>query len=203
MNPIDRLTTLFKTFPGIGPRQAERFVFHLLSQPDEYRNVLAKDILDMKRDIKQCPSCMRFFSGVPVECELCRNTLRDKSTLLVVAKDADLKSVERTKEYNGHYFVLGGLIPILDKEPEQKIRINELTRKIERNQELKEIVFALNLNPEGEYTREFVEHALRPITSARGITLSGLGRGLSTGSEIEYSDSETLKSALANRTKEA
>jgi recombination protein RecR len=203
MNPIERLTTLFKGFPGIGPRQAERFVFHLLSQSDEYRNALAKDISDMKRDIKQCPSCMRFFSGSQTDCELCRNTLRDKSTLLIIAKDADLKSVERTKTYSGHYFVLGGLIPILDKEPEQKIRINQLVRKVEQNSELKEIVFALNLNPEGEYTREFVENALKSITKPRGIVMSELGRGLSTGSEIEYSDSETLKSALANRKKEA
>jgi recombinational DNA repair protein RecR len=109
--------------------------------------------------------------------------------------------MEKTRSYSGFYFVLGGSVPILEKEPEKAIRERELFEAIEmRSSEgLKEIIFALNANPEGENTQEYLEHRLRSLKEKYSLTYSALGRGLSTGSELEYADKNTLQNALKNR----
>ena len=117
--------------------------------------------------------------------------------LMVVPRDIDLESVERSGSYKGHYFVLGGALPILEKEPEKKIRIIELETKVKRSPELKELVLAMNANNDGEHTADYIKEKL----SSAGLVISILGRGLSTGTELEYADPETLKSAFLHRTK--
>lgn len=121
---------------------------------------------------------------------------------MLVSRDADLEAVEKSHVYEGLYFVLGGSIPILDKNPEGRIRSRELLETVEKRASdgtLKEIIFSLNANPEGENTHEFLERFLKPLKEKYNLTFSTLGRGLSTGTELEYSDSETIKSALENK----
>jgi recombination protein RecR len=120
---------------------------------------------------------------------------------MIVAKDVDLDAIEKSRVYDGHYFVLGGSLPLFDKELESKIRSKELLRRIESGVKtgLKEIILALSLNAEGEHTRESVESLLSPLVNKHGIEIYTLGRGLSTGTELEYSDSETIKNALLSK----
>lgn len=118
---------------------------------------------------------------------------------MVVAQDVDLENMEKSHAYEGYYFVLGGTVPILEKEPEKKIRIRELFKKIEQSPELKEIILAMNLTADGENTEDYLKSSLSELASKKAIKISILGRGLSTGTELEYSDSETLKNALKNR----
>lgn len=203
MDSFERLTSLFKEFPGIGPRQAERFAYFLLSQNNEYRKTLSQEIVHIASKMKSCPACFRFHTGQTDTCSICKDVARDKHTLLVVAKDVDYKAIEKTKTYTGLYFVLGGTIPILDKEPEKRVRLDELKERIQKTKtELKEIILALSITTEGEYTREFIESQIRPLILDTSIQISIPGRGMSTGTEIEYSDSETIKNALSHRTLE-
>ena len=117
--------------------------------------------------------------------------------LMIVPRDIDFEAVERSGSYNGHYFILGGVVPILEKEPEKRIRIKELEARINKGKNLKEIILAMNANIDGENTAEFLKHKCqRP-----SLTFSTLGRGLSTGAELEYADPETLKNAFLHRTK--
>ena len=129
MNTVDKLIEFFREFPGIGPRQAKRFVYYLLSRNGGYLENLAKLILELKRDIKNCPSCFRFFptdtSRSPL-CSVCVDTKRDSDSLMIVARDVDFEAIEKSHSYKGFYFVLGGTVPILEKEPEKKIRSKEL-----------------------------------------------------------------------------
>jgi recombination protein RecR len=120
---------------------------------------------------------------------------------MLVSNDVDFENIEKTKLYNGYYFILGGTIPILEKNPEYKIRQKELIAVLQTKIKsgLKEIIIALNYNPEGENTLSYLTHILRPITEPAKIKLSTLGRGLSTGTELEYSDTDTIKNALKNR----
>jgi recombination protein RecR len=120
---------------------------------------------------------------------------------MIVAKDVDLDAVEKSRVYDGLYFVLGGSIPLFDQEPEEKIRSKELLQSIESRAKsgLKEIILALSLNAEGEHTRELIESLLSPTVKKLGIDMYTLGRGLSTGTELEYSDSETIKNALLSK----
>lgn len=204
MNAIDKLTELFRDFPGIGPRQSKRFVYFLLSRNRSYLEELARLIVDIKKEIRICPLCFRFFAknGKDSPCAICSDPKRDRATLLLVEKDVDLENIERSHAYLGRYFVMGGIVPILEKAPEEKVRVRELTARVENDASkngLKEIIFAFSINAEGENTAQVVESALKPLVEKFKLKISHLGRGLSTGSELEYADGETLKSALKNR----
>ena len=205
MNTISRLIEYFSKFPGIGPRQSRRFVYFLLTRSNGFLEEFAKLLLDLRKAISVCVSCRRFFSpekGGATECTICRDESRDRSLLMVVEKDVDLENVERSKTFRGTYFVLGGSVPILEKNPEARVRIKDLKNRIEGRgaQGLTEIILAFSLNPDGENTARYIAEEISSAAAKCGARVTTLGRGLSTGSELEYLDPETLKSALANRT---
>jgi len=123
---------------------------------------------------------------------------------MIIPNDTDLEHIERTGAYHGYYFVLGGTVPILEKEPERRVRINKLKAIIESKiyPDLSEIILAFNANPEGDNTISFIKESLEHLLFGEGTVISTLGRGLSTGSELEYADKTTLDSALRYRIKE-
>ena len=199
MDPISKLTEYFREFPGIGPRQAKRFVYFLLTKNSSYLEEIARLITEIKKNIRICSSCFRFYQdGNSTTCYICNNKNRDAGELMIVSRDVDFEAIEKSKFYNGYYFILGGNIPILDKEPEKRIRLRELTEKV-KNGQFKEIIISLNANAEGEHTTNFINDYLKEKFPSSDFTISVLGRGLSTGSELEYSDSDTIKNALKNR----
>lgn len=190
---LEDLSRLFERFPGIGPRQAKRFVFHLLSLPQGDRDRLSQVIAELTKDVKQCTECMRFANGV---CFYCTDAARDDALLMILEKDQDLAAMERTGTYKGRYFVLGGVLTLSGKGV---IREKEMVRAVEKRitSGLKEIVLALSATSEGENTADRVRELLRNYRDQVKITT--LGRGLATGSELEYADKETLSGALQNR----
>ncbi len=194
---IEELSAAFNRFPGIGPRQAKRFVYHLLAVPQGDRNRLADLIANLGNDVQQCRMCMRF---APVNtdglCNYCADTTRLDSLLMIVEKDQDLVAVERAGTYRGRYFILGGVLTLSGKGA---IRERDLIRVVETraNAGLLEIVLALSATSEGEHTADRVREVLGPLRGS--ILISELGRGLSTGAELEYADSTTLTAALQNR----
>lgn len=206
MTVIEKLTELFSRFPGVGQRQAKRFVYYLLFQDKTFSESLIKEIEGLKKTIRVCEDCFRFFNESSIKkdslCSICSNKNRDLSTLMVISYDNDLDNLEKSGVFKGRYFVLGGTVPILEKEPEKKIRLEKLKQRIKKlldAGELKEIVLAMNFTPEGENTGEFIKKSLAPLLEKYSLKISTLGKGLSSGLELEYSDSETLKNALANR----
>jgi len=211
MNSIEKLIQIFTQFPGIGPRQARRFVYFLLTRNNSTLEELAQNIKDLKNDVTMCADCHRFFESKNKKgtlCKICSDQTRDHATLMIVQRDIDLESVEKNGGFNGIYFVLGGSVPILEKEPEKRIRIKELIKFIEKGlnppsqdatARLREIILGVNWNPEGENTGDYVKRAIEPIISKHKIKISALGKGLSMGTELEYADSDTLRNALRNR----
>lgn len=204
MDNLNKLTKIFCDFPGIGPRQAKRFVYFLLTRSDNYLNDLINLVSEIKKEIKICSQCFRYFpknNSINNDCDLCRNLDRKLDTLMIVARDVDFENIEKSQSFFGKYFILGGTIPILDKTPEKRIRLKELLIAVENKAKvgLKEIILGLSANPDGEYTGQFITEALASLISKYGLKISHLGRGLSTGTELEYSDSDTIKSALENR----
>ncbi len=200
MNSLDKLTELFSKFPGIGPRQARRFVYFLLYKSDSYTDELTRAIQNVRREITQCESCHRYFAkGASISslCSICSDEMRDPSLLMLVPRDVDLEAVEKSGSYKGYYFVLGGVVPILEKEPEKRIRLRELETRMEKSGEVKEVILAMNANQDGEHTAEFIKEKFAHLP----LSFSILGRGLSTGAELEYADPETLRNALLHRTK--
>jgi recombination protein RecR len=214
---IQKLINLFSKFPTIGPRTASRFVFYLLRLNEKEIKELTSAILKLKENVKLCKLCYKSFepstsSGQKAEgelCEICQDPRRDKSLICLVEKETDLISIEKTRKYQGLYFILGGTVSVLKKDynppttlpskgraPELKKlrRIQELLERV-KNPEIKEIIIALNPITEGEATALYLERTLKPL----GKKTTRLGRGLPFGGELEYADEETLSSALEGR----
>ena len=204
MNNLDKLITHFEKFPGIGGRQARRFAFHILTMPNAETEELATLITSLKSTVAECHSCHRFFSrngGSAVLCSICDAVDRDHSNPIVVASDSGIQAIERSGMYDGRYFVLGGTSPLLTEKENNKVRGGALkavvTERVSEN--LKELILAFAINPDGENTGRYVTTLLKELIEANNIKVSELGRGLSTGSELEYADPETIRSALKNR----
>ena len=113
----------------------------------------------------------------------------------MVEKETDLIPIEKTKKYQGLYFILGGTVSTLKKADIEKLRIKELEERVKSHPEIKEIIIAINPTTEGEVTALYLERTLKPLNKK----ITRLGRGLPTGGELEYADEETLSSALESR----
>lgn len=204
MTKLDSLIAYFEKFPGVGARQAKRFAFHILTLPKEEVSEIAELITSLESSVMECHSCRRFFSrngGTGTLCVICENENRDHTKLMIVERDSDIMTVERSGTYDGLYFVLGGTIPLLHEKDSNKLRGGALKALVEARvrEDLSEIILGFSVNPDGENTGRYIETLLKELIEAHAITVSQLGRGLSTGSEIEYADPETIKNALKNR----
>ena len=201
MNNLDKLISLFESFPGVGARQAKRFAFHVLTMPEADTKELARLVSELKGSVVECASCHRFYvSQQGTTCSICNSQNRDHNRLLVVERDSDVQAIERAGVYDGLYFVLGGTVPLLHNSENNKLRGAALKATVEARlpEGLTEIILGFSINPDGENTARFVESILSPVLPET-TKLTHLGRGLSTGSELEYADPETIKSALNNR----
>jgi recombination protein RecR len=199
---IQKLISLFSKLPTVGPKTAARFVFYLLKSEKKELDEFVNTISDLKK-IKFCSSCFKSFENQGKLCEICSNSGRNRNLLCIVEKETDLIAIEKTKSYNGSYFILGGVISNLRKEDTEKIRTEQLKERVEKSPEIKEIIIATNPTTEGETTALYIKRLLSPYAcgeqSRTRKKITRLGRGLPTGGELEYADQETLSSALEGR----
>jgi len=203
MNNLDKLISLFETFPGVGARQAKRFAFHVLTMNESDTAELSKLIAGIQGSVVECSSCHRFFATQNNEtlCSICTSKNRDHNRLLIVERDSDIQAIERAGVYDGLYFVFGGTVPLLNARENKSLRSGALKATVEIiiSAGLSEVIIGFSVNPDGENTARFVESIIGQMLKEKNIKISYLGRGLSTGSELEYADSETIKNALINR----
>ena len=198
MDPLERLASLFERFPGIGPRQAQRFVQFLLRSSPGMRRDLIDSVQGISKGVHSCDTCMRYFSGTGKTCGICSSPQRKQDVLLVVASDSDLLALERSGTFSGQYFVLGGTSS-LASEKMTDLHVKELKAilKTRIENELREVVLAFPANPEGDATAVRLKEEVQK--DFPDLTVTALGRGLSTGSELEYADPETIRSAIESR----
>ncbi len=191
---LERLARLFLKFPGIGERQAKRFAYFILTQSEEYVSSLSKSIIDARNQAHTCKMCCRIFEGRSDFCNICEDGARDKSVLLVVEKSQDIDSFDRT-DYHGIFFVLEGLIPIVQKAILKSTNVNLLVERLNTDKNIKEIILAFPLTPNGDHTDQII----REMLSSTNAKISSLGRGLSSGAELEYADTASLNASLKKR----
>lgn len=203
MTKLESLINYFESFPGVGARQAKRFAFHVLRMETEQAIDFADAIATIQSSVRTCIDCHRFFSseGSASKCSICANPNRDATKLLVVERDADIDPIERSEVYDGLYFVLGGTAPLLENQENNRLRSGKLKQLIEERitEDLNEVILGFSINPDGENTARFVRALIQSLNDTDDIAITYLGRGLSTGSELEYADPETVKNALNNR----
>jgi len=192
-NLIDSLAKL----PSIGPRQAARIVFYILKKP-EVAEKIAQDLLNMKKNVRLCKECFLSYEDKNDElCHICQNTSRKKNIICVLEKELEIDNIEKTGIFQGVYHIVGENLDILKKEETPK----SIKRLLERIEALKkdgveaEIIIATNPTTEGDAMMMYLERKLKPLD----VKITKLGRGLATGGELEYADSETITSAFSNR----
>lgn len=190
---VDRLIQDFTILPGVGRKTAERYVFHLLRQPEQTLRSLALGLQDVQKSVTDCAQCYNI--AISSSCEICSDSQRDPTIVCVVTESSSLHAIEQTGDYRGVYHVLGGTINQLDGIGPDELRIKELVERVEKSNNIKEIIIATNPNISGESTALYVIDALKD----NDITITRLARGLPAGSDIQYADDVTLGNAMKDR----
>ncbi len=197
---MEELVELFKKFPGIGPRQAKRFVSFLMHSNNSYRQDLITGINSINNNVITCSSCNRKFINYRNndKCNVCAKK-RDDKNLLILAYDNDVEIFEKTLVYNGQYFILGKYIPLFSEKAHEYIDFDKMYKRIEdlKSKGLEEIILALNATSDGDYTVKVLKENINKKFPETKVTL--LARGISNGAEIEYADQDTLREALRFR----
>lgn len=190
--PIDRLINEFSKLPGVGRKTAQRLAFHVINMNENDVKGLEKALVDVKQEIKYCSVCCNI-SDSDV-CTICSNSHRDASTICVVEDPRDVAAMERTKDYNGKYHVLNGVISPLDGVGPEMLNIKELISRLGDGQ-VKELIMATNPTIEGEATAMYISRLVKPM----GVKVTRIAHGLPVGGDLEYADDVTISKALEGR----
>lgn len=189
---LQDLADQFARLPGIGGKTAQRLAFHVLELSDEEAECFAQTILNAKRSIHSCPCCQNITDKEI--CPICDSPGRDHSVICVVADPKDVIAMERSREFNGVYHVLHGVISPLNHVSQDDIRIRELLTRVAKG-DVREVIMATNPDTEGEATAMYISRLLRPME----IKVTRLAYGVPVGSQLEYADEVTLSRALEGR----
>lgn len=194
MSVIQQLTSEFSRLPGVGPKTAQRLVYHLMKRPREEVLRLAGALRDVAERVRPCATCGNFSESE--ECEVCTNPRRDRTVVCVVEEAFEVGAVERAGEYRGLYHVLGGRLSPLDGIGPEELSMAALLERIRRSEEpVVEVIVATNSSVEGEATAVYLEGLIRPL----GPRVTRLARGIPVGSDLQYVDGSTIVEALAGR----
>ena len=189
---LQALSDQFGKLPGIGAKTAQRLAFYVLSLPEEDAQAFADAIMAAKQTVHTCPICQNLTDKDV--CPICTNELRDHSLICVVAEPKDVIAMERSREFNGVYHVLHGVISPLNHVTQDDIRIKELLQRV-ADGNISEVIMATNPDTEGEATAMYISRLLRPMQ----IKVTRLAYGVPVGSQLEYADEVTLSRALEGR----
>ncbi len=179
--------------PGIGRRTALRLAMHILRRDPQQAEALSRAIIDFRTQIKHCERCNNL-SDTDI-CPICNDPRRDRTTICVVEQVGDVISVENTRQYNGLYHVLGGVISPMQGIGPSELKLDLLLKKV-ADGEVKEVILAISTTVEGETTLFYI---LRRLEAYPGIKVSTISRGIGFGDELEYADELTIAHAIRNR----
>lgn len=189
---LQDLADQFARLPGIGGKTAQRLAFYVLGLPQQDAQAFADAILEAKRTVHTCPVCQNL-TDLEI-CPICDDTARNRSIICVVAEPKDVIAMERSREFNGVYHVLHGVISPLNHVTQDDIRVKELLQRVAAG-DVAEVIMATNPDTEGEATAMYISRLLRPME----IKVTRLAYGVPVGSQLEYADEVTLSRALEGR----
>ncbi len=187
-----KLIDYFSSLPSVGPKMAERLVLYLFRQDKEMLADFGRSITELKINLRYCGECGNISEDEL--CEICRDLSRDQKTICVVEEPLDIIAIEKTKKYHGIYHVLGGTLNTVKNADSSQLKIKELEKRVSKKN-ISEVILATNPTTEGDATALYLAKTLKPLN----VKTTRLGRGLSTGGDIEYADEITLSSAIINR----
>ncbi len=189
---FEELIDRFAALPGIGRKSAQRLAFHVLALPEGEAEAFAETILRARRTVHTCPVCQNLTDGEI--CSVCADARRDRSVICVVAEARDVASLERSREYNGVYHVLHGVLSPMSRIGPDDIRISELVKRV-ADGGVQEVIMATNPDTEGDATAMYIARLLKPFD----VRVTRLAYGIPVGSNLEFTDDATLVRALEGR----
>ena len=190
--PLEKLVEQFARLPGVGSKSAQRLAFHVLNLPMEQAQAFADAIVDAKRSVTLCPVCRNLTAGGL--CPLCSSPKRDEGTICVVADPRDVVAIERSREYNGRYHVLHGVLSPMNHVGPDDLEIKPLVDRVAAGG-VQEVIMATNPDTEGEATALYLARLLKPF----GVKVTRLAYGIPVGGHLEFADDATRMRALAGR----
>lgn len=192
LDAVQQLIAEFKKLPGIGPKSAQRLVFHLIRKPEEECHKLAEALMQLKSSLCICSICNNI--GVIDPCQICASSSRDSRVVCIVEEPSNILSIEKTGIYKGHYHVLHGTISPIDGIGPDDLKINNLVKRLKEGQ-IQEVIVATNPTSEGEVTALYISKLIKPLN----IQITRIASGVPVGGDLEYIDAVTLSRALSGR----
>ena len=189
---VNRLIEELKHLPGIGQKTAQRLAFHLLRTDRERALALSDAIREAKEKIRECSVCNNITDTDP--CHFCSNPSRNGSLICVVEEATNIQSVEKTRQFNGLYHVLGGALSPLQGVGPDQLKIKSLIERL-KGGAVEEIIVATNPSAEGEATAVYLSKLIKPL----GVRVTRIGMGIPVGSDLEYADEVTMSKAMEGR----
>ena len=190
--PLEKLVEQFARLPGIGGKSAQRLAFHVLNLPMEEAENFANAIVEAKRGVTLCPVCRNLTAGGL--CGVCADPKRDETVICVVADPRDVLAIERSREFNGHYHVLHGVLSPMNHVGPDDLQIKPLLDRVAKGG-VSEVIMATNPDTEGEATALYIARLLKPF----GVRVTRLAYGIPVGGHLEFADDATLMRALEGR----
>lgn len=189
---VERLIEEFGKLPGVGPRTAERFAFHILKEEKESAMKLTTAISEVKEKIRGCSVCHNLTDIDP--CSICKDSGRDRSIICVVEEPSDVSAIEKTKKFRGLYYVLLGAISPLKGIGPDELKISDLVERV-RKEKITEVIIASNSDVEGEATSLYITKFLSPL----GVKITRPARGIPVGGTLDLAGEETIAKAIEGR----
>ena len=190
---LNKLINELGKLPGIGGKTAQRLAFHVLSLTDREAESLAESIIEAKRLLHYCSVCGNLTDKDV--CGICSDGSRDKSVICVVETPQDVMAMERIREYKGTYHVLHGAISPAEGIGPADINLKSLIERLQKDNDVEEVIIATNPNIEGEATAMYIARLLKPA----GIKVTRIAHGIPVGGDLEYADEVTLLKAVEGR----
>jgi len=190
---LETLVEHFARLPGIGKKSAQRLAFYVLSLSEEEAASFSNAILNAKSAIHCCPVCQNLTEG-DGPCAICASPKRNNAVICVVADPKDVVAMERSREYNGGYHVLHGVISPMNHVGPDELHIKSLVERVSAG-DVEEVIMATNPDTEGEATAMYLSRLLKPFA----VKVTRLAYGIPVGSHLEYADDATLMRALEGR----
>lgn len=191
--PIENLVAAFARLPGVGPKTALRYVFHLLRSPQGDIESFSQSLLDLAKHIKVCDTCYTYTTES--RCRICSDSKRSSSSLCVVAEPRDIATIEATKAFDGYYHVVGGTLNPIEGVTPEVLNIKPLLDRLETNPNIEEVILAFSPDVQGETTILYLTKHIKPLEKK----VTRLARGLPLGADLEFADEITLGDAISGR----
>lgn len=190
---LENLIRQLKSLPGIGRRGAERMALSMLKWPPETLRSFGALLQSLPEEVTHCPQCGNL-TGSGTLCPVCSDLRRDASVVCVVEEFSQIRTMEKSRQYQGMYHVLGGKLSPLDRRSGEDLFLTPLLDRLASGQ-IKEVILALGTDVEGRATAIYLTGLVEPY----GCKITQLAQGLPAGADLSYADAATVAAALAGR----